>query len=173
MQTEEIIRSLADDSIDGGLLVTPLKEPSLIERPIFQEPFWAFLSEEHPLVGRKSLSEKDLTGEDLWILDQGHCFRDQVLHFCRLQKKASQTWKRELFLWKPRDLNSISQKGVWAILYFPELALSNLSTREKNSQLKSFSGPKPTREVSLVHARSFYKDAILTALVDSIGKQPP
>ena len=172
MKTEDIIQSLNEDGIDGGLLVTPLKEPSLIERPIFQEPFWAFLSEDHPLVKRKTLSEKDLSGDDLWILDEGHCFRDQVLHFCRLQKKRLKHGNVNFSSGSLETLIQLVRKSSGYTL-LPELALSNLSTREKNTQLKSFSGPKPTREVSLVHARSFYKDAILSALVDSIGANLP
>jgi len=172
MQTEDIIKNLEDDALDGGLLVTPLKEPSLIERPIFQEPFWAFLAEEHPLIKKKNLSDKDLSGDDLWILDEGHCFRDQVLHICRLQNKRLKHGNVTFSSGSLETLIELVRRGSGYTL-LPELAISNLSTKEKDRQLKSFTGPKPTREVSLVHSRSFYKDAILSALAESIGNSLP
>jgi LysR family hydrogen peroxide-inducible transcriptional activator len=55
----------------------------------------------------------------------------------------------------------------------PHLALSNLSAAEKKKYIKPFSSPQPTREVSLVHSRVFYKDSILSALTHSIADSLP
>lgn len=51
-------------------------------RPLFREPLWAALPLDHPLVGKAELEPADLAGEQLLLLEEGHCLRDQVMEFC-------------------------------------------------------------------------------------------
>ena len=159
-QTHEIIRLLENDSIDAGLLVTPLKEERIIERALFFEPFHLYVSKEHPLYKKKKVKESDLDGNDVWLLDEGHCFRDQVIKICSLKKNSAAKIKNITF--KSGNLetlkNLIRQGSGYTLL--PQMATSNLSKHEKENMLKSFSKPVPTREVSLVHSRIFLKEIL-------------
>ena len=44
LTTDQILKGLANDSIDGGILATPLKEPAIAEHPIYYEQFFAYVS---------------------------------------------------------------------------------------------------------------------------------
>jgi LysR family transcriptional regulator, hydrogen peroxide-inducible genes activator len=50
MQTQKIIKMLKEDKIDGGILVTPLNHKGIVEWPIFNDPFLAYLAPKHPLL---------------------------------------------------------------------------------------------------------------------------
>ena len=66
LTTEQILKGLANDSIDGAILATPLKEPAITEHPIYYERFFAYVSpREKALYARTSLDESDLTSTRL------------------------------------------------------------------------------------------------------------
>ena len=75
LQTMEIIDRLKGDQLDIGLLVTPLDEPEIREIPLFNESFMIYASNLHPLYGQESIDPEKIPDEDLWILNEGHCFR--------------------------------------------------------------------------------------------------
>jgi LysR family hydrogen peroxide-inducible transcriptional activator len=85
-KTEDIIELLAKDEIDAGLLVTPIQGESFIERVLFHEPFSVFASEGHHLLKKAKVKDKDLDTSDVWLLNEGHCFRQQVLNLCKLSR---------------------------------------------------------------------------------------
>ena len=75
LQTMEIIDRLKGDQLDIGLLVTPLDEPEIREIPLFNESFMIYASNLHSLYGQESIDPEKIPDEDLWILNEGHCFR--------------------------------------------------------------------------------------------------
>ncbi|MGZ3723386.1 MAG: LysR substrate-binding domain-containing protein, partial [Bdellovibrionales bacterium] len=84
LKTDTIIQLLREDSLDAGILATPLHESGLRERPIFYEPFYLYVAKNHPLNARKRIKEDDLHGDEMWLLQDGHCLRNQVARFCSL-----------------------------------------------------------------------------------------
>ncbi|MEC7275209.1 MAG: LysR substrate-binding domain-containing protein [Bdellovibrionota bacterium] len=172
-QTEDIIRLLKSDQIDGGLLVTPLQDEQIIERHLFFEPFYAYFSKQHSLLKKSRLKDSDLNGEDLWLLEEGHCFRNQMLNVCSIGRDNRVMANVEFSSGSLETLVQLVKKNDGFTL-LPELAVTSLSAAEKK-QLRGFSKPVPTREVSLVHSRSFLKEKILqsleTCILDSIPKE--
>ena len=162
-QTHEIIRQLANDELDGGLLVTPLQNDQIIERHLFFEPFYAYVSKTHPLANRKLLSEYDLDDNNLWLLEEGHCFRDQVLKVCSLDKKNAAFENVEFAGGNLETLKNLVKRNSGYTL-LPELALAEMPKKEIDDHIKKFKKPIPTREVSLVHSRSFLKENIINAM---------
>lgn len=166
-KTEDIIQRLYDDDLDGGLLVTPLHDDKIIERSLFFEPFYVFASDDHELAHRKYVKDDDLDGSSVWLLNEGHCFREQVIKVCSL-KHQNQVLKNITFeSGNLETLKNLIRQGRGYTL-LPHLATLNLSREEKNNNLVRFTKPVPTREVSLVHSRSFLKEKIIEALVDDI-----
>ena len=162
-KTEDIIKLLLQDKLDAGLLVTPIGNERLIERHLFFEPFYAFVSSDHPLASRKFLAESDLSSDNLWLLEEGHCFRDQVLKICSLERKKSLLENIEFAGGNLETLKNIVKRGGGYTL-LPELAVHDLAAEEKQLYIKRFKKPTPTREVSLIHSRSFLKEAIIEGL---------
>ncbi len=171
-KTEDILEKLYNDELDGGLLVTPLNNDRIIERSLFFEPFYIFASSKHELFQRKYVKDDELDGSSVWLLNEGHCFRDQVVKVCSLKNKNS-VLKNVLFeSGNLETLKNLIRQGQGYTL-LPYLATLNLSDEEKNNNLVRFAKPVPTREVSLVHSRSFLKEKIIDALVSEILESLP
>ncbi|MCB0377489.1 MAG: hydrogen peroxide-inducible genes activator [Bdellovibrionales bacterium] len=171
-KTEDIVRKLYDDELDGGLLVTPLHDDKLIERSLFLEPFYGFVADGHPHQTKSELSDKDLESDDIWLLNEGHCFRDQVLKLCAQNKDHHVLKSVNFESGNLETLKNLIRKGKGYTL-LPHLATLGLSDSEKAKNLKPLKGPVPSREVSLVHSRSFLKEDIIAALVDEIASHLP
>lgn len=80
-QTNALLERLRAHELDAALLATEVDGPDLISQPLFDEPFLAALPPDHPLAGLAIVSEKDLA-EDILVLADGHCLRDQTLAAC-------------------------------------------------------------------------------------------
>jgi LysR family transcriptional regulator, hydrogen peroxide-inducible genes activator len=167
--TEETIKRLKNDELDAGIVVTPLEENGIVEKPLFYEKFYVYLSKDHSLLSKESLSTADLETTDLWLLQQGHCFRDQVLKLCNLPK-----FQKMNFHYESGSLeglrNMVNQyKGITLL---PELATWDLSDEEKQ-RLRKFSADEPSREISLVTSRSFLKKKLIEVLFHEITASIP
>jgi len=171
-KTHEIIDLLLKDQIDAGLLVTPLHHDQLIERHLFYEPFHVFVSEKHPLSKKRQISELDLDKKDLWLLEEGHCFREQMLKVCSLNRKGSVLNNVEFASGNLETLKNLVKKSSGYTL-LPDLATTELSSEDYNKFIRKFKKPAPTREVSLIHSRSFLKESIISALEDVIISELP
>lgn len=80
-QTAGLLDRLRGHALDGALLATEVDGPDLASRKLFDEPFLAALPPEHPLAGRAVIAEEDLA-DDILVLADGHCLRDQALAAC-------------------------------------------------------------------------------------------
>lgn len=171
-KTEEIIRMLQEDEIDAGLLVTPLNDESLIERVLFYEPFYLFVAPEHPLAKRKKIRENDLDLREIWLLNKGNCFRDQVLNICSEGEEEEEIGGNIRF--ESGNLETLKNMVLTSSGYtvLPHLAVSQLSAQRRRL-IREFYPPVPTREVSLVYARSVLKERVIDALEASILEKLP
>jgi LysR family hydrogen peroxide-inducible transcriptional activator len=165
LQTESILEKLERDELDAGIMATPLKDPRLIERVLYYEPFYAYLSPQNKLMKKNKIHADDLSDEELWLLDEGHCFRNQILHFCSLprEKKNIQFSGGSL-----ETLIKLVDEGL-GLTVVPQMATYKL----KKDKLKQFTPDIPTREVSLVAARTFYKEKLLDAFESCILETLP
>lgn len=170
LQTSQVVQKLDDGQLDLGILVTPIEKDNLKSEPLFYEPFLAYVSEKSPLSKTSKVDQKDLSSSDLWMLTDGHCFREQSLLICKNRKKHSDQNKHLLF--ESASLETlkkmIDQDTGFTLL--PFLATTDV----KNSrQLKEFIAPVPTREVSLIYNSYFRKNKIKESLVQSIQNNLP
>ncbi len=166
-KTQDIVKALQDDELDAGLLVTPLHSQSIAEQVLFYEDFYLFVSDSHQLFGRKTVNESDLKSIPIWLLEEGHCFRDQVLRVCELKKDHSVLKNVSFESGSLETLINLIRRGGGCTL-LPYLATLSLSEKEKAQNLKGFSKTVPVREVSLVSSRSVLKQEIIVALENEI-----
>ncbi|MGB0453026.1 MAG: LysR substrate-binding domain-containing protein [Bacteriovoracaceae bacterium] len=164
-KTEDIIKRLGNDEIDCGLLVTPLYDDSIIERSLFFESFHIFASKDHPYLKKQKINESELNYDDLWLLNEGHCFRDQVMRVCKVKHVRNDRHLQ----FESGNLETLKAMVVnnGGYTFLPELALNGLSASQKKL-VRPFRTPIPTREVSLVHSRVFLKEKIIDAIEESI-----
>jgi LysR family hydrogen peroxide-inducible transcriptional activator len=172
LKTDEIIRLLVEDEIDAGLLVTPLNDSSLTERVLYYEPFYLFVAPGHQLSKKTKIKQDDLKLEEIWLLDKGNCFRDQVLKICSEGKNGDRTAGRIRF--ESGNLETLKNMVLTSSGYtiLPHLAVSQLSP-DKRQLVREFHDPVPTREVSLVYGRSVLRERVIDALENQILEALP
>jgi LysR family hydrogen peroxide-inducible transcriptional activator len=162
--TEQMIADLIEGKIDAGIAATPLEEDKIIERPLYVEPFVGFIPETHRLFQKKELKEQDLDVKDILLLDEGHCFRDNILNICSTMTKDEQDF--ELNIGNFDALIKMSKEGLGMTL-LPYLQTEDLCEDNKK-YLRNFVKPEPAREVSLIHSKDIYKKNVTDALFKTI-----
>lgn len=172
LKTDTIVKMLNDDAIDAGLLATPLQEPGLHEQPLFYEPFYLYVSKSHPLNARKRIKEDDLEGDDMWLLEDGHCFRSQIVRYCSLKKRDGVFPNVQFEGGNIDTLRYLIRKSEGYTLV-PALFVETLSATERADYIREFEKPIPTREVSLVYRRDQWKSDALSALSETIRRGLP
>jgi LysR family hydrogen peroxide-inducible transcriptional activator len=169
--TENIVELLNKDLIDVGILVTPLKEDKIIEKPVFYEEMMIYANSGHKLHSKKEITLQDIATPEIWLLSDGHCFRDQVINLCSF---LGTTDSQLPFHFEAGSLetlmNIIDKEGGLTLI--PELAKSTMETERKKNVL-SFSNLKPLREVSLVYSRHFAKHKLINLLWREIKDSIP
>jgi LysR family transcriptional regulator, hydrogen peroxide-inducible genes activator len=170
LQTHEIIEKIKNNTLDMALLVTPIDDEKIITHPLFYEPFLLYTSDKNLISQKTKVQQSDLNSADLWLLTEGHCFRDQTLAICKNRKKITDERKNVKF--ESGSLETlrrmVDEENGFTLL--PFLAATDLMGAKK---LKEFSSPVPTREVSLVHSAYFKRENIKNSLIEVIQKSLP
>ncbi|MVN21307.1 hydrogen peroxide-inducible genes activator [Mucilaginibacter arboris] len=171
--TEEIIQQLKTGMLDCGLLSTPLHENNLVEIPVFYENFVAYVSKNSSLFKKKSILPNDINLEEVWILNEGHCMRDQVLNICQRKSSTKSFQHFEYNTGSVETLKRMVDQNNGATI-LPELALEEMTVKQLD-KVRYFKSPEPAREVSLVIQKSFLKrkmiDALKNEIIDFIPKR--
>ncbi|MEZ0539306.1 hydrogen peroxide-inducible genes activator [Fibrella arboris] len=158
--TEQIVERLRTGLLDVGIVVTPLRETSMTDISLFKEPFMVYAAKGNSLLSKPTLIPSDLTGDGLWLLSEGHCFRDQVVNLCGGNYQGNNALRYETGSLETLIKLIDRQDGFTLLPYLATLDFDE--TRQK--QLRPFAGTSPVREVSLVMHRSFLKRSLINAL---------
>ncbi len=175
LPTEDIVQALENDLLDLGILVTPLRQPSIREIPLFYEEIKLYIHPQHELA--KNYTEAGVSIEALqncrfWLLKDGHCFRNQMINLCSI----SETSPSDRYFQLPFEYESssfealqrlVDKEGGFTLL--PELAIPQQEGTAKILSLNS----TPLREVSLVYVRNFAKIKLLELLKEAILEAIP
>ncbi|MDZ7773257.1 MAG: hydrogen peroxide-inducible genes activator [Balneolaceae bacterium] len=166
MVTGRIEEELREGSIDAGLLVTPLDNAALEEIPLFYEKFYAYLAHSHPLFDKEYILAEDIDVNQLWLLEEGHCFRSQILELCELKRSQVQEASFTYEAGSIETLRKFVERNN-GITILPELATVDMR-EEHRARLRSFHKPEPVREVSLAIHRTYLKRRLVDALREAI-----
>jgi LysR family hydrogen peroxide-inducible transcriptional activator len=171
LTTSHIIDRLNRDLLDVGILVTPLNEDRINEKPLFYEGMLLYVNDEHPLAKKESIKLKDIATPDIWLLSDGHCFRDQVINLCSFKGAADSALP---FHFESGSLetimNIVDKEGGMTII--PELATIGMS-ESRFEHVRTFNDINPLREVSLVYSRHFAKYKLIELLWKEIVASMP
>jgi len=163
--TEDIIHHLKTGVLDCGILATPLADNAITEIPMYYENFVTYISKNSKLFKKKNIDANDLEDENIWLLNEGHCMRSQVLNICRstkdsrLQGLTYNTGSVETLI-RMVDMNN-------GATLLPELALVDLNPKQL-SKVRTFKSPEPVREISLVTHKNYIKKRMLNAFMEEI-----
>lgn len=169
MKTQDIQQALHSGDIDAGIIANKLEDSFLTEKTLFYEKFYGYVSRKEPLFKHDVIRTSDITGERLWLLDEGHCFRDQLIRFCQIE--AVKVSQMAYHLGSMETFMRMVESGK-GITFIPELAVAQLS--EGQQQLvRPFAIPRPTRQIVLVTSKDFIRHSLLNVLKEEIQASVP
>lgn len=166
MTTDIVVEKLKSGRIDAGLLVTPLQETSIKEYPLFYEELVAYVSKKNAAYKKTYVLADDIDLKELWLLEEGHCFRSQIINLCELKKQTKEQSNFEYEAGSVETLRKMVELNN-GVTILPELATLDFNTRQLN-MIRHFKSPAPVREVSLVTHRDFFKKKLIDALKQEI-----
>lgn len=160
LTTEHIVEQLRKGLLDVGLAVTPLHEMGLTEKPLFEEPFVGYVADSHLLARQRELSGADLQADGLWLLTEGHCFRDQVVNLCGADLRSRSALRYETGSLETLIKLIDRQEGFTLLPYLATLDMDE----PRRARLRPLGDPKPVRQVSLLLHRNGLKRRLIDAL---------
>ncbi|MBK6542728.1 MAG: hydrogen peroxide-inducible genes activator [Flavobacteriales bacterium] len=165
-KTSRIIKGLRRGEIDLGILVTPVDLPDIEEVALFREPFLAYLPEGHPLRKRRRVQRSDLREQALWVLSEGHCFREQTLSLCDRPSAGG----HDNVLYESGSIETLKQlvRSGSGMTLVPELSVT-----PDDPHVRRFNPPEPVCEVSLVMRRPFVRRKLIDAFAAAIHASLP
>jgi len=143
--TEEVIRGLKRGSLDFGIAATPIEDESIHEEIAYYEPMLVYGVTEN---SKEYTVSEDLLNDKIWLLEEGHCFREQVSIICGLQEKKN-TIENLKFEGNSFEtlLSMVDSFGGHTLI--PELYYRELSS-ERAKKSRMFQKPIPVREISVL-----------------------
>ena len=164
MKTQNIQQALHAGDIDAAIIASKLEDTFLKEETLFYETFFGYVSCKEPLFKHDVIRTSDITGERLWLLDEGHCFRDQLVRFCQMETVKVNQMAYHLGSMETFMRMVESGKGI---TFIPELAVSQLNEEQKKL-VRPFAIPRPTRQIVLATSRDFIRHSLLNVLKEEI-----
>lgn len=169
MKSGQALLALQKGEIDAAILANTPVEIALNSEVLFYEQFFGYVSKNEALFKHDLIRTADIDGDRLWLLDEGHCFRDQLMRFCQMEKvKVHQAAYRlgsmETFMRMVESGNGIT--------FIPELATYQLNDEQKKL-LRPFAIPKPTREITFITRKDFIRHKIARLVIDAIKTSVP
>jgi LysR family transcriptional regulator, hydrogen peroxide-inducible genes activator len=166
LRTDEIIKQLKTNRLDIGILVTPLDDKEIREVPVFYEPILLYTAENLKYYQQEKVHINALTQDNLLLLEEGHCFRGQVMNICSTKgKKVHSQLNYQSGSFETLKAMVDNNYGYTLI---PELAVNI-----KSKRVKHFTSPEPVREVSLAVHHGFVKEMLLVKIREAVLKAIP
>lgn len=169
MKTNDIKKALQTGEIDAGIVASLAGTEELQQTPLFYEQFFVYVSRKDILFNSEVIRTSDLNGEQLWLLDEGHCFRDQLMRFC--QMKSARASQLAYHLGSMETFMRMVESGK-GVTFIPELAVLQLGDIQKEL-VRPFAIPCPTRQIVMLTNKNFIRHTLLEALTKEIKSSIP
>ena len=160
MVTGDIIEALKHDRIDAALVASGTCGEGIIERDLFSDTFYAYVSQSNPLIERSNIRIEDIDMKDLILLSPGNCMRDQILELCQARRSVPSHYSFESgsldTLMRIVDCSS-------SLTIIPEMALEYIPIGRKQ-QVKTLAKGATSRRIAIAIRRTYVKESIINAL---------
>lgn len=167
--TAVLTERLRQGALDVIILSLPYEHPALSTLPLYDEPFVVITPPQHPWRARATIRAEDLGGENVLLLGEGHCFRNQVLQACPrcVPDKPERRPQQDFEGASLETLRQMVASGL-GVSVLPRTAALSFPALEGLLQVKPFAASVPQRRVALAWRRSFPRPAAIDALQRAI-----
>lgn len=169
MKTPDIKQALLSGDIDAGILAELPDMEIYNLTHLFYEEFYAYVSRKDNLFEKKVIKSSDLSGELLWLLDEGHCFRDQMVRFCSI--KAARDSRMTYQLGSMETFMRMVESGN-GMTFVPELAIPQMSEQQKEL-IRPFAIPTPARRIIILTEKNYIRHTLINMLQTEIQASIP
>ncbi|MEM9341309.1 MAG: LysR substrate-binding domain-containing protein [Bacteroidota bacterium] len=166
MTTNRVIEGVRKGELDTGLIATPVNVFGIVSEPIFYEKFFFYASSE--FAQGNGISLKNIDYDQLWLLNEGNCFRDQINNFC----DQNEIRKGKRFIYRSNSIDALIRivdlKGGMTIL--PELTTLSLSVEQEDNIAPI---GKKAREIGIINRKNNSKERFTNELINAIKENIP
>lgn len=164
-QTATLQRMLRAGEIEAAIVALPFELDHTVQVQLYLEPFLLAVAKEHPKARRKWVTLEDLQGEQLLLLEDGHCLRDQALSVCSFAGAVENANFRATSIETLRQMVAANA----GVTLMPELATGS----DDGVRYVPFKGEAPNRLVGLVWRESSPRGDVLRAIADTLATIGP
>lgn len=170
--TDQIVDGLLDHKLDAIIVGTTVKNPELVVRKLFREPFWLAHHRDHELYHVEEITDRMLREEPLLFLSHGHCLADQIQQLCGPERAHGGEAAEQFRAASLETLLQLvaAQAGCTVV---PALALRGPWTTDTGIVVKPLKNKKAERTVSLVYRQTFPRFPVIDVLSQLIKENLP
>ncbi len=157
-KSDVLIEKLKTGKLDAAFLSLPINDPQLKEEFLFEDPFFLAAPLNSKLSKKKTISQSDLSSNDLILLDEGHCMRDEAINYCKTNINTKNEMFRATSLETLREMISMGT----GITLIPKIAMR----QSDNLRYIPFSQPTPSRKIGIVYRKNNPKHKCIEYLLN-------
>ena len=171
--TDHLEQQLADGRLDLAILATTPTHANLSEIVLYDEPFWVAVPEAHPLARQDTVDIEQIEPEELLLLSDGHCLRDQVFEACKLDRSRAadipgpRTQKTSL-----STILALVGSGD-GITLVPAMSLAGGRTADAGIAIRRERSGTAGRTIRLVHRKGYPRMTLVETLAEIVAGVAP
>ena len=165
--TAVLRRKLRLGELDVIIIALPFNEPDVLTRPLYDEPFKVLLPNGHPWESLKTVDPQRLADEELLLLGEGHCFRDQILEACPALTNKTENDGSGIEATSLETIRHMVASGM-GVSVLPQSAVIDHHYAPNLLSILPFSKPSPSRTVALAWRASFPRPKAIDVLSDAL-----
>lgn len=167
--TAVLRRKLRMGELDAIIIALPFNEPDVLTIPLYDEPFRVLLPCGHRLEQQAEIDSADLAQENLLLLGEGHCFRDQLLEACPVlvNQKDTAADGGGIEATSLETIRHMVASGM-GVSVLPQSAVVDHHYAPNLLSTRPFRQPVPGRTVALAWRASFPRPKAIDALTDAL-----
>jgi len=167
--TEKVVNGVRSGELDAGIISTPINVYGIISIPLFYEKFFIYTSDDY-IRDEIKVNLNNIRYENLWLLEEGNCFRDQINNFCDLNKIR----KNKQFVYRSNSIDALIRlvDTIGGMTILPELSTLCLN-EEQEENVKLISGKPKAREIAIIVRKNYDKERYIEKLKTYIQANIP
>ena len=170
--TVRLLELLRQGELDAAIMALPLPEHGMSVQVLYDEPFVVAMPRTHAWAKRKEISADDLKTENMLLLGNGHCFRDQVLEVCPEMARFSAPGNGMQRTFEGSSLETIRHmvaSGI-GLTVLPRASVPDMNANDGMLQFRPFEAPAPSRRVVIAWRKSFTRRAAIDAVMQAVSE---